>query len=441
MGHHTPDIRPARPVALPPGFGRPPGMCGKSDCHADDCLAENCLVADIFALNAFAAGGLATDTVPGGRVGTLPDASPFADAGWGDASASGVPAPEPVRSTRAAATRPSARRALLQAVLIGDSPAIAAIRAEIDAIADSPASVLITGASGTGKDVVAQLLHQRSRRTMGPFIALNCAAIARDLLESEMFGHEAGAFTGALKSRAGRFEAANGGTLFLDEVGDMPLAMQAKLLRTLETRVVERVGGMLPIAFDVRLVAATSVDLIAALDRGSFRADLLYRLDVIRIEMPPLADRIEDLPLLIDHFLARLPGLPVRFSAGAIAGLMRHSWPGNVRELKNVVERSQAHFAGRIVEAAALPKLLGMSQAQPARALWPPSGASGIAAEPRIDVAGGVDLKQILADLETAYITEALAASHGAVAATAKLLGLQRTTLIEKMRRLGIHPA
>jgi DNA-binding NtrC family response regulator len=328
------------------------------------------------------------------------------------------------------------------AALVGTSRIIADIRAEIETIAGSAASVLITGPSGSGKDVVAQLLHQRSHRATAPFVALNCAAVARDLLESEMFGHEAGAFTGALKARAGRFEAAQGGTLFLDEVGDMPLAMQAKLLRALETRIVERVGGMLPIAVDVRLVAATSVDLIAAIDRGSFRADLLYRLDVIRIEMPPLADRIEDVPVLIDHFLARQPGLPVRFSGGAMAGLMRYRWPGNVRELKNVVDRAQAHFAGQTIEATALPKLLRPAQPLSQRALGsPPAAATGAAAEPRIDLAGGVDLKRILADLETAYITEALATSHGAVAATAKLLGLQRTTLIEKMRRLGIHAA
>ncbi len=149
---------------------------------------------------------------------------------------------------------------------------------------------------------MAQLLHQRSCRATRPYIALNCAAVAADLLESEMFGHEAGAFTGAVKSRPGRFEAAHGGTLFLDEVGDMALAMQAKLLRVLETRVVERVGGMLPIAVDVRLIAATSVALFAAIERGSFRSDLLYRLDVVRIEMPALADRVEDIPLLLQHF-------------------------------------------------------------------------------------------------------------------------------------------
>jgi DNA-binding NtrC family response regulator len=302
---------------------------------------------------------------------------------------------------------------------------------------------LITGPSGSGKDVVAQLLHQRSRRAARPYIALNCAAVAADLLESEMFGHEAGAFTGATRARPGRFEAAHGGTLFLDEVGDMPLAMQAKLLRTLETRIVERVGGMLPIAVDVRLCAATSVDLFAAIDRGNFRSDLLYRLDVIRIEMPCLADHIEDLPLLIQHFNARSTGKPIRFDAGAIDALMDQPWPGNVRELKNLVERAQAHFPGEVVGRDGLAKLLRpmTSGATPAsrREIAPCATPKPL---PQIgDFSdGAIDLKRILSDLEHAYIVEALTASGGAVSATARLLGLQRTTLIEKMRRLQIAP-
>ncbi len=342
------------------------------------------------------------------------------------------------------------------ACLVGNSASIDAIRAEIETIADSSASVLITGPSGSGKDVVAQLLHQRSRRAARPYIALNCAAVAADLLESEMFGHEAGAFTGATRARPGRFEAAHGGTLFLDEVGDMAPAMQAKLLRALETRIVERVGGMLPIAVDVRLVAATSVDLFAAIDRGNFRSDLLYRLDVIRIEMPSLAERIEDLPLLIQHFSARLAGVPVRFDAGAIDVLMEQAWPGNVRELKNVVERAQAHFPGEIIGRDALAKLLrpvasaanapvahsATNAAVARRAPASRSNPSTPSTLPPIrDFSeGGIDLKRILNDLEHAYIVEALNASGGAVAATAKMLGLQRTTLIEKMRRMHIGP-
>lgn len=337
------------------------------------------------------------------------------------------------------------------ASLIGNSSGIAAIRNEIETIVDSKASVLVTGPSGSGKDVVAQLLHQRSRRAARPFIALNCAAVAPDLLESEMFGHEAGAFTGATRARPGRFEAAHGGTLFLDEVGDMAQAMQAKLLRVLETRIVERVGGMLPIPVDVRLVAATSVDLSAAIERGAFRSDLLYRLDVIRIEMPALADRAEDIPLLVQHFLGQTPDA-VSFDAGAMALLMAQPWPGNVRELKNVIDRTQAHCAGTVVTAERLALLLrpagsgslscAGSGRLPRPTIGPPAGVFTIPAPSLRDLSeGGIDLKRILNELEAAYITEALAASGGAVAATAKLLGLQRTTLIEKMRRLQIGTA
>ncbi len=356
------------------------------------------------------------------------------------------------------------RRAATQlACLVGQSASITGIREEIEHIADSSASVLITGPSGSGKDVVAQLLHQCSCRAAQPFVALNCAAVARDLLESEMFGHEAGAFTGAVKARAGRFEAAHRGTLFLDEVGDMASEMQAKLLRTLETRIVERVGGMLPVAVDVRLIAATSVDLFAAIDRGRFRADLMYRLDVVRIEMPALAERIEDLPLLIEHFAARLSGAPVSFDARALTALMGLAWPGNVRELKNLVERAQAHFPGEVLGPDKLPRLLRhgamdsspmshspmsnsprnnspVSKSPMANTATPAGRAA--AAFPAINIGnGGIDLKRLLNELEEAYIIEALNASGGAVAATAKLLGLQRTTLIEKMRRLQISAA
>lgn len=334
------------------------------------------------------------------------------------------------------------------ACLVGNSKAINDIRETVEKVADSSASVLITGPSGSGKDVVAQLLHQRSCRAPRPFVALNCAAVAPDLLESEMFGHEAGAFTGATRARPGRFEAANGGTLFLDEVGDMAPAMQAKLLRVLETRVVERVGSMLPIPVDVRLCAATSVDLFAAIDRGNFRSDLLYRLDVIRIEMPALADRADDIPLLVQHFCRNQGQDGISFDRGAMALLMSQPWPGNVRELKNAVDRVHAHCHRGIVDREMLAALLQpprpwVAHPGPASAPAPNPGPKPFAITPqRPSLAdGGVDLKRILHDLELAYITEALTASGGGVAATAKLLGLQRTTLIEKMRRLQIGTA
>ena len=323
------------------------------------------------------------------------------------------------------------------AMLVGNSPAIAAIRAEVDKVADSGASVLITGPSGSGKDVVARLLHQKSRRAPRPFVAMNCAAVPADLLESEMFGHEQGAFTGAIRARAGRFEAAHGGTLFLDEVGDMAAAMQAKLLRVLESREVERVGGMLPIAVDVRVIAATSIDLAAAISDGRFRADLLYRLDVIHIAMPPLAQRPGDIPLLVEHFLAQ-SGHGVRFSASALEALCRWPWPGNVRELRNVVERAGVHHAGQTVGCDAIARLLRAPQhaGSPAPASRPAAVPPPIAS-PQLGP-DGIDLKQLLADLEQAYIREALTLSGGTIARTARLLGLQRTTLIEKMRRFQL---
>jgi DNA-binding NtrC family response regulator len=325
------------------------------------------------------------------------------------------------------------------AALVGNSPAIAAIRSEIDKIADADASVLITGPSGSGKDVVARLLHQKSRRAARPFVALNCAAVPADLLESEMFGHEQGAFTGAIKARVGRFEATHGGTLFLDEVGDMPAAMQAKLLRTLETRVIERVGGMLPISVDVRVVAATSVDLTAAIAAGRFRADLLYRLDVIHIAMPPLHERPEDVPCLVQHFLSAA-ARPARFTPAALEALAGLPWPGNVRELKNFVERACIHHGGDTIGREALGRLL-RGATSPSQ--LPPSRPNEIAPPPLPTTPSllgpdGVDLKQLLADLEQAYIREALALSGGTIARCARLLGLQRTTLIEKMRRLQI---
>lgn len=333
------------------------------------------------------------------------------------------------------------------AALVGNSPAIAAIRAEIDKIAETQASVLITGPSGSGKDVVARLLHQKSRRAARPFVAINCAAVPTELLESELFGHELGAFTGAVKARAGRFEAAHGGTLFLDEVGDMPAAMQAKLLRTLETRVIERVGGMLPITVDVRVVAATSVDLNAAIAAGRFRADLLYRLDVIHIAMPPLKDRPEDVPLLVQHFLGAAAH-PARFTPAALEALAGCDWPGNVRELRNFVERACVHHAGETIGREALAQLLRGATSLPLPApdrlneIAPPSSLSVQSLMPSSLLGpDGVDLKRLLADLEQAYIREALALSGGTIARCARLLGLQRTTLIEKMRRMHIAVA
>ena len=281
--------------------------------------------------------------------------------------------------------------------------------------------------------MVAQLLHQRSRRAPRPFVALNCAAVARDLLESELFGHEAGAFTGAIKARPGRFEAAHGGTLFLDEVGDMPLAMQAKLLRALETRVVERVGSMLPINVDVRLCAATqprpsSPPSIAAIFAAT-----------CSIASMSSASRCPGLPTMPRIFRCSLRiswrNCPAVRSVSTIRRW--HCWsnnPGSAtsRELKNFVERAQAHFAGAIITADMAARLLRRCADPRAPAPSRPAPARPV------PLADSIDLKAILANLEQAYIVEALAASGGAIAASAKRLGLQRTTLIEKMRRLQI---
>ena len=330
------------------------------------------------------------------------------------------------------------------AELIGDSPQIAAVRALVDQVADSASTVLVTGPSGSGKEVVAQRLHQRGARAAGPFVAVNCGAIPRDLLESEIFGHEAGAFTGATRARCGRFEAAHRGTLFLDEIGELPLDMQVKLLRVLETRVVERVGGMLGVAVDVRVIAATNLDLDAAIDAGRFREDLFYRLNVVEVRLPPLAERRRDIPLLLEHFARQALTRRVEFSDGALDHLCARPWRGNVRELRNFIERATALHPGRVVDRALAEHLAGGGRRpvdrwldtvpMPApvrnRRRPEPLGAA-LAAEP-------VDLRRLLDEVEQTYIQQALARTAGGVAQSARLLGLRRTTLIEKMRRLNI---
>jgi two-component system response regulator HydG len=226
--------------------------------------------------------------------------------------------------------------------LVGESSALREVEAFIDRAAPSGTTVLVEGASGTGKERVARALHSRSRRSSGPFVAVNCAALPETLLETELFGHERGAFTGAVTRRAGRFEQAGGGTLFLDEIGELPSPAQAKLLRALEEREIDRIGGLGPIPIDIRLVAATHRDLEAAICDGKFREDLYYRLNVLRVRMPSLAERREDIPMLAEHFLMELRDISDRhitgFSAEALRALQWHDWPGNVRELRNAVE-------------------------------------------------------------------------------------------------------
>jgi sigma-54 specific flagellar transcriptional regulator A len=358
-------------------------------------------------------------------------------------------------------------RDALDALIVGRTPAIAALRRLVRQVAPSDASVLLVGPSGSGKEVVARAVHAASRRAGKPFVAINCGAIPRDLLESELFGHEKGSFTGAFAQHKGRFEEAHGGTLFLDEIGDMPADMQVKLLRVLEERVVQRIGGKGQIAVDVRILAATHRDIDAAIDSGSFREDLFYRLAVFPIDVPSLAERAEDVPLLVEHFLAQAKsGKPVRFSAAAFERMAEHGWPGNVRELRNFVERASILHAGRLIgrdEAGALLLRRGRVGASERRALWDatelaaePASPSAPAAAPAEDIvvpiradapaiamteARPVALRDMLAEIERRYIEEALTQSEGVIADAARLLSLQRTTLIEKMRKYEMRAA
>jgi two-component system nitrogen regulation response regulator NtrX len=306
--------------------------------------------------------------------------------------------------------------------LVGSSAAMQEVRALIARIAPSEARVLILGESGTGKELVATALHAGSTRAGGPFVRVNSAAMPRDLLESELFGHERGAFTGATAMRRGRFELAHGGTLFLDEVADLAPEAQAKLLRTIETGRVERVGGQTGITVDVRVLAATHRDLHAEVGAGRFREDLLYRLDVLTIRLPPLRDRLEDLPELVEHLFARLHsrhGLsPPALEPSALRRLRAHAWTGNVRELANLCERLCILHGGRSVDAGTIDALLGP------RAARAPAGAG---------------LSELLDAYERGLIERALAGADGRVADAARALRTDRANLYRRMRRLGIE--
>ena len=332
------------------------------------------------------------------------------------------------------------------AELIGESRSMREVRRLIDQVAGTDSTVLVTGPSGSGKEVVAQRLHQRSPRAAKPFVAVNCAAIPRDLLESEIFGHEAGAFTGATRARRGRFEMADGGTLFLDEIGDMPTDMQVKLLRVLETRIVERVGSMIGIPVNVRVIAATNIDLDTAINDGRFREDLYYRLNVVEARLPTLAERCNDIPLLLEHFAAAGGARRVHFSASATRYLTTLGWRGNVRELRNLVDRANALHAGQVIDQALVEQLVGTTRrpveawlATPAAAPPAPARLGRTRFTPAVPDEAAFDLKKLLDDYEQSCIEHALDRTAGAVAESARMLGLRRTTLVEKMRRLNIH--
>jgi len=328
---------------------------------------------------------------------------------------------------------------------IGVSQDAQTVRKLIEQVAPSLATVLITGESGTGKEVVARQIHESSGRE-GPFVAVNCGAIPEQLLESELFGHERGAFTGAVTARAGRFEQAKGGTFFLDEIGDMPTVMQVKLLRVLEERMVERVGGSKSIPVDVRLIAATHRDLPKRIADGRFREDLYYRLSVFPIEISPLSERPEDLPLLVDEFSRRLVkerGMSLTLSDAAMDAMQQYSWSGNVRELANLVERLAVIRPDSYVDVCDLPWPIVEREETPAELpevvghTLAESAGAGVVSLP-LD---GIDLKQYLANIEQDMIHRALDQSDGVVQRAAEILGVGRTTLVEKIRRYAITPS
>jgi two-component system nitrogen regulation response regulator NtrX len=322
--------------------------------------------------------------------------------------------------------------------MIGDSPAMDQVRSLIARVAPSDARVLITGESGTGKELVAAAIHAGSPRRERPFVRVNCAAIPRDLVESEMFGHERGAFTGATDRRIGRFELAHRGTLFLDEVGDLGAEAQAKLLRAIEAKEIERVGGGKPIHVDVRIVSATNKDLARAVSEGHFREDLLFRLNVIPIELPPLRERPGDLPALVRHFsvLHRMrTGQPLpTWSEDGIAALTRYSWPGNVRELANIVERLAILHPGRTVTAADITSVISADRSS--RAETPSPGSSGAALPDPATLEHS--LSDTLDEYERILISRALSMASGNVAEAARRLKTDRPNLYRRMRRLGI---
>ena len=347
-------------------------------------------------------------------------------------------------------------------IIVGQSAPVKELKKLIDVVAGSPTSVLVLGETGSGKELVARAIHAASGRR-GKLVSVNCAAIPGELLESELFGHEKGSFTGADKAREGRVELADGGTLFLDEIGDMPLALQSKLLRVLENRTVQRVGGNDEIDVDFRLVCATHQNMQSRVDDGSFRADLFYRINVFPVSVPTLAERHVDIPIITSAILEQLgnggaQGKPA-FDEGAFAELARYPWPGNVRELRNVLERAMVMFPDQPVTAAQvrenLLRMKAPSHTEEMDALWEASqGLSGIdvvqdISEPPLphpahyadwfSYFDTIDLRRHLRDIEVVLIEAALARSDGMVSQAAEALKLRRTTLIEKMKKLMIE--
>ena len=330
--------------------------------------------------------------------------------------------------------------------LVGTSREVQTVREMMTQVADKEVSVLITGESGTGKEVVARNLHYHSARRESPFVPVNCGAIPAELLESELFGHEKGAFTGAISARAGRFELAEGGTLFLDEIGDMPLNMQVKILRVLQEKCYERVGSNRTVATNVRIIAATHRDLESMIAEGSFREDLYYRLNVFPIELPSLKERAEDIPLLINELVSRMESEKrgsIRFNSAAILSLCQHAWSGNIRELANLVERMAIMHPYGVVGVQDLPPKYRHIDVEDESFTLEEEPGYGAAVVSLNDTAllpeQGIDLREYLTNLERDLIQQALNDCGGVVARAADKLAIRRTTLVEKMRKYDLQ--
>jgi sigma-54 specific flagellar transcriptional regulator A len=348
------------------------------------------------------------------------------------------------------------RRKNTKSLLDGHSKAVQRVSDLIERVANTNANVLILGESGTGKEVVARSIHTISNRASRYFVPVNCAAIPQELLESELFGHVKGAFTGAITDRKGRFELAEGGTLFLDEIGDMDLSMQAKLLRVLQEKVYERVGSGKSQRANVRVIAATHRNLEEMVSTGEFREDLYYRLHVYPIDLPPLRRRAEDLPALVYAITDKIrkeTGTDVRVTPDAMSALARYTWPGNVRELSNLLERLSILYPDKVVDSTKLPSKYStynnhtgneslnaeLNNLENASTYFDMqskinNGLNHSAGLPLL-TKEGVDLKSHIASVEQFYIQQALELANGVVAQAAKLLGLRRTTLVEKLKK------
>jgi sigma-54 specific flagellar transcriptional regulator A len=346
--------------------------------------------------------------------------------------------------------QPQRRPVHLFRSLVGTSREIQNVREMMGQVADKDVSVLITGESGTGKEVVARNLHYNSPRRDKPFVPVNCGAIPAELLESELFGHEKGAFTGAINSRAGRFEMAEGGTLFLDEIGDMPLNMQVKILRVLQERCFERVGSNKTQPVDVRVIAATHRNLEQMIDENTFREDLFYRLNVFPIELPSLKERAEDIPLLINELVSRMESEQrgsIRFNSAAIMSLCQHEWSGNVRELANLVERMAIMHPFGVIGVQDLPakyRHIDIADEDFLKAANKSGGATASAGYVSMNDTPllpeqGIDLREYITNLEMSLIQQALNDCGGVVARAADKLCVRRTTLVEKMRKYDMQ--